>query len=135
RVEGFATPRRLAIIIHDIHDKQADFEEEVRGPKVDIAKDADGNWSKAAIGFTRGQGLTVDDIYIKEEKDIPYVYVTKRLEAESTETILPQFKEIIEGLSFPQTMRWGTLDRKSTRLNSSHVSISYAVFCLKKKRQ
>lgn len=115
RVEVFATPRRLAIIIHDIHDKQADFEEEVRGPKVDIAKDADGNWSKAAIGFTRGQGLTVDDIYIKEEKDIPYVYVTKRLEAESTETILPQFKEIIEGLSFPQTMRWGTLKDRFAR--------------------
>src|SRR5437870_9096481 len=31
------------------------------------------------------------------------------------------------------TARWGRLDRKSTRLNSSHVAISYAVFCLKKK--
>src|SRR5438067_5946017 len=33
-----------------------------------------------------------------------------------------------------QTARGGAADRKSTRLNSSHVSISYAVFCLKKKK-
>src|SRR5439155_8969736 len=35
----------------------------------------------------------------------------------------------------PATVRGGSRDRKSTRLNSSHVAISYAVFCLKKKKQ
>src|SRR5690625_5308151 len=39
-----------------------------------------------------------------------------------------------EGLA-AQLMTWATLDRKSTRLNSSHVAISYAVFCLKKKKK
>src|SRR5690349_23031503 len=35
----------------------------------------------------------------------------------------------------PSRSRWHTRDRKSTRLNSSHVEISYAVFCLKKKKK
>src|SRR5690348_17801364 len=35
----------------------------------------------------------------------------------------------------PGGLDWQDLDRKSTRLNSSHPSISYAVFCLKKKRK
>src|SRR5699024_379722 len=40
-----------------------------------------------------------------------------------------------ESPDFGADMQWGMLDRKSTRLNSSHVSISYAVFCLKKKKE
>src|SRR5437868_9220466 len=41
----------------------------------------------------------------------------------------------MEGIRSLPLMRWSTEDRKSTRLNSSHVSISYAVFCLKKKKK
>src|SRR5207249_9764335 len=40
----------------------------------------------------------------------------------------------LEARAFGLAAAWLSLDRKSTRLNSSHVSISYAVFCLKKKR-
>src|SRR5690348_17987754 len=44
------------------------------------------------------------------------------------------FTEMFEKLLSEEKKQPGTIDRKSTRLNSSHPSISYAVFCLKKKK-
>src|SRR5699024_7052340 len=61
-IQEFATPRRLALLIRGLADKQPDVDETVKGPAKKIAQDSDGNWTKAAIGFTRGQGATVDDI-------------------------------------------------------------------------
>lgn len=61
-IDHFSTPRRLAIRINGLGDQQPDIEEDAKGPARKIAQDADGNWTKAAIGFTRGQGLTVEDI-------------------------------------------------------------------------
>lgn len=64
-IKTYATPRRLAVLIEDLADKQADIHEEAKGPAKKIALDAEGNWSKAAQGFVRGQGLTTDDILLK----------------------------------------------------------------------
>src|SRR5690625_2539562 len=214
----YATPRRLAIRIKGIDKEQKTIIEKVRGPKIDIAKDEEGNWTKAAIGFTKSQGKTVDDIIIEEVKGVSYTFIEKRIEGKQTFEVLKEFPTIIESIHFPQTMRWGSFeyrfarpirwlvalmdeevipfqienmksdnvsyghrflgkevtlqhpseyeeklkeqyviaspekreamikeqieqlekeqgDRKSTRLNSSHVAISYAVFCLKKKNK
>ena len=65
-IETFSTPRRLAIKVTNILERQADSEEEVKGPAKKIALDADGNWTKAAEGFVRGQGLTTDAITFRE---------------------------------------------------------------------
>lgn len=107
-VKTFASPRRLAIYIKGIGDKQETVVEKVRGPKLDIAKDDDGNWTKAAIGFCKGQGKSPDDIFIEEIKGIPYTFVEKRIEGRDTAVVLQEFKNIILGLSFPQLMRWGS---------------------------
>src|SRR5699024_2346925 len=55
-IEIFTTPRRIAAIIKGLPDKQADKFETVKGPSKKIALDDEGNWSKAAIGFSKGQG-------------------------------------------------------------------------------
>ncbi|MDN5831940.1 MAG: glycine--tRNA ligase subunit beta, partial [Tetragenococcus halophilus] len=68
-VNSFSTPRRLAVQVIDLAEKQADTKEEVKGPAKKIALDENGNWSKAAQGFVRGQGMSTDDIYFKEVKD------------------------------------------------------------------
>lgn len=107
-ITSYSTPRRLAIIIHGIDEMQATIEEEVRGPALNIAKDSEGEWSKAAIGFARGQGKTVDDLVEKEVKGKSYVFVTKRIEGQPVKDILPGLKEIIESISFGKNMRWGT---------------------------
>ena len=64
----YSTPRRLAVSVSDLEEKQADRTETVKGPAKRIALDKEGNWSKAAIGFTKGQGASVEDIVFKEIK-------------------------------------------------------------------
>lgn len=106
-VTTFSTPRRLAIRIKGIDEEQETIVEKVRGPNIDIAKDADGNWSKAAIGFTKGQGKTVDDITIEEVKGISYTFVEKKTEGKQTIDVLTNFVDIVASIPFQQTMRWG----------------------------
>lgn len=107
-VQSFSTPRRLAVLISEIADMQTTVEEEVRGPAMNIAKDGEGEWTKAAIGFARGQGKSVEDLVEKEIKGKSYVFVTKRIEGKATKELLLQFKQIIETIQYPQNMRWGT---------------------------
>lgn len=104
----YSTPRRLAVVIKSIAKEQTTIKEEVRGPSVNIAKDENGEWTKAAIGFTKGQGKTVDDIYFKNVGETPYVFVTKEIKGRPTKDILPSFKNIVTSIQFPQSMRWGS---------------------------
>lgn len=114
-VSVFSTPRRLAFYIQDVATAQADIEEEAKGPAKKIAQDAEGNWSKAAIGFTKGQGMTVDDIYFKEMNGVEYVHVNKFIKGQPTLQLLTELKEIITSLSFPKNMRWADQDLRFVR--------------------
>ncbi|ASN05202.1 glycine--tRNA ligase subunit beta [Virgibacillus necropolis] len=114
-VESFSTPRRLAVLIKGIADSQTTIEEEAKGPALKIAQDPDGNWTKAAIGFTKGQGKTVDDIYTKEIKGITYIFVQKRIEGKFTFDLLTTFNTIIESIQFPKNMRWAKQSMRYAR--------------------
>jgi len=114
-MESYSTPRRLAVLIKNVSDVQTSLDVEVKGPSEKIAKESDGNWSKAAIGFTKGQGKTPEDIYIKKVKDTPYIYVNKFIEGDKTINLLPSFKKVIESLQFPNNMRWGTKTMRFVR--------------------
>ena len=107
-VTSFSTPRRLSVIIDSIAEEQTTIKEEAKGPSEKIAKDKDGNWSKAAVGFTRGQGKTIDDIYTKDIKGTTYIFVEKHIEGKPTVELLPLFKEVIESIQFQENMRWGS---------------------------
>ncbi|AVB08390.1 glycine--tRNA ligase subunit beta [Bacillus velezensis] len=114
-VKLFNTPRRLAVYIKDVAEKQADIQEEAKGPAKKIALDADGNWTKAAIGFSKGQGAGVDDLYIKDVNGTEYVFVQKFQAGQETKTLLPQLENLITGMHFPKNMRWGTQDLRYIR--------------------
>lgn len=109
-VQSFATPRRLAVKVTGIPEKQADVEEEVKGPAKKIALDAEGNWSKAAQGFVRGQGVTTEDIVFKELNGVEYVYVTKFTKGQSAKEVLTKLNDVITSLTFPVTMHWANYD-------------------------
>lgn len=109
-VQSFATPRRLAVKVTVIPEKQADVEEEVKGPAKKIALDAEGNWSKAAQGFVRGQGVTTEDIVFKELNGVEYVYVTKFTKGQSAKEVLTKLNDVITSLTFPVTMHWANYD-------------------------
>src|SRR5690625_2484385 len=106
-IKTYSTPRRLAIMIGNIAEEQKTIREEARGPQLKIAKDESGNWTKAALGFVKGQGKQPEDIYVKEIKGQEYIFVEKVIEGRKTVEILPEFKDIITSIHFPQTMRWG----------------------------
>ncbi|MFZ3578636.1 glycine--tRNA ligase subunit beta [Virgibacillus sp. DJP39] len=114
-VESFSTPRRLAIIINGCAESQETIEEEVKGPALKIAQDQEGNWSKAAIGFTKGHGKTPEDIYTKKIKDTDYIFVKKRIEGKSTFDLLQSFHTVIESIQFPKNMRWATQSMRYAR--------------------
>lgn len=109
-IKAFSTPRRLSVLVEKIVDKQEDIQEEVKGPAKKIALDAEGNWTKAAQGFVRGQGVTTDAITFKELKGVEYVYVTKYVKGEAAETVLTGLKDVITSLTFPVTMHWSNFD-------------------------
>ncbi|WP_067727384.1 glycine--tRNA ligase subunit beta [Oceanobacillus damuensis] len=107
-VTSFSTPRRLAVKISNIAEYQTTIEEEAKGPAEKIAKDENGEWTKAAIGFTKGQGKTPDDIYTKEIKGISYIFVKKHIDGKPVSDLLPEFKGIIESIQFGKNMRWAS---------------------------
>lgn len=105
-VQSFSTPRRLAVRVTQLPEQQEDTQEEVKGPAKKIAQDSEGNWSKAAEGFVRGQGLTTEAITFKELNGVEYVYVTKQNHGQKTLDVLAGLKEVITSLTFPVTMHW-----------------------------
>jgi len=114
-ITTFSTPRRLTVLVEGLADRQEDIEKEVKGPAKKIALDENGNWSKAAIGFTRGQGATTDDITFKELKGTEYVYVTKKTTGQAIADVLPNLKAVIEKMNFPTMMKWANFSFKYIR--------------------
>ena len=106
KIEMFSTPRRLAVRVVGLADKQSDLTEDFKGPSKKIALDADGNFTKAAEGFVRGKGLTVEDITFREIKGEEYVYVTKEEIGRPVEDIIPAVTEVLQALTFPVSMHW-----------------------------
>ncbi|MEC1411645.1 glycine--tRNA ligase subunit beta [Bacillus safensis] len=111
----FNSPRRLAVLVKGVAEKQEDIKEEAKGPAKKIAQDAEGNWTKAAEGFARGQGASTDDLYFKEIKGVDYVHVQKFQEGKQVKDLLPALGEIAASLSFPKNMRWGSEDLRYIR--------------------
>lgn len=114
-LQSFSTPRRLALIVTNMASKQEDLKEELRGPAKRIAVDDEGNWSKAAIGFARGKGLTAEDLYMQEVNGEQFVFVRKHEVGKDTIEILPELSTVISSMSFPKNMRWGSEELRFVR--------------------
>ncbi|MBS4750920.1 glycine--tRNA ligase subunit beta [Carnobacteriaceae bacterium zg-ZUI78] len=114
-VVAYATPRRLAVIVKEVVEKQEDIEEVAKGPAKKIALDEQGQWTKAAIGFVNGQGLSTDDIFFEDIKGVEYVHVKKSIKGQDTLSILPGLKDVILKMTFPISMTWGNYTLKYIR--------------------
>lgn len=106
------TPRRVALLLQGVADKQEDVSKESKGPSVQIAFDAEGNPSKAGAGFARGQKVDPKDLVVRDG----YVYAMVHEKGEETAGLLPQLlTDLVQGLNFPKNMRWADLDFKFVR--------------------
>ncbi|MGY3735476.1 glycine--tRNA ligase subunit beta [Lactococcus taiwanensis] len=107
KIIKFSTPRRLAILVEGLAEASEAIDEEVKGPSAKIAKDAQGNWSKAIQGFSRGQGATPDDLILKGD----YYYAKKHIDGVKAEEILSKVgDEVIAKMTFSTYMKWGNND-------------------------
>ncbi len=107
RFEVHGTPRRVAVVVHDLAGRQPDLESVVKGPPADRAFDADGNPTKAALGFARGKGVDVADLQIVEEGDKRYVAaVVREFGKPSASVLAAALPELIASLKFTKSMRW-----------------------------
>ena len=111
-IETYGTPRRLALIVKGLADASAEISERHKGPSASIAYDADGNATKAAIGFARGKGLDVADLVVEDG----YIYAeTKTTGVPAKDIVSEMLPQLITGLNFPKSMHWGNLDAKFVR--------------------
>ncbi|WP_282675878.1 glycine--tRNA ligase subunit beta [Lactococcus cremoris] len=107
KIIKFSTPCRLALIVEGLSESSEAIDEEVKGPSAKIAKDAEGNWSKAIQGFSRGQGATPDDLILKGD----YYYAKKHVDGVKAEEILSKVgDEVIAKMTFSTYMKWGNND-------------------------
>ena len=101
-VKVYSTPRRLAFLLTGLAKQQPDNMLEAKGPALKIAKTPEGEYSKAAQGFARSQGVDLADLV---EKD-GYIYAVKKLLGQNVQDLLPELLlEIIQELNFPKNMR------------------------------
>ena len=111
-IATYGTPRRLALIVKGLGDTSAEISERHKGPSASIAYDADGNPTKAAIGFARGKGLDVADLVVEDG----YIYAeTKTAGVPAKDIVTDILPQLITGLNFPKSMHWGNLDAKFVR--------------------
>jgi len=106
-VRVLGTPRRLAVLVEGLAPRQRPVEELVKGPPARVAFDAAGQPTKAAQGFARKQGVSMDELQTQEIDGGEYVVAVRREQgqpaAEVLTTLLP---ELIAGLRFGKSMRW-----------------------------
>ena len=112
KVEVYATPRRLAVIVGGLAAKSPDEEKIVKGPIKKVAYDENGNLSRAGEGFLNKNGLTPDDIYIENDYIHAKITIKGKPIVELLKENVPAIVMKLQGSHF---MRWGYNDEKFSR--------------------
>jgi glycyl-tRNA synthetase beta chain len=107
RTQLFATPRRLAVLVHAVEAKQPQKSERITGPAESVARDAEGKWTQAALGFARKQKVAPEQLLIEGGRLVADVVEPGKPALE----LLPGIcLEALTALRFPKSMRWGDGD-------------------------
>ena len=108
-IQVMGTPRRLALIVRDLVARQEDAREELLGPSKKAAFDAEGKMTKAAVGFARSKGADVSALQVVATAKGDYLMLVREVQGRMTMQLLPELlQSLIQGLSFPKSMRWGS---------------------------
>ena len=107
-VTAYAAPRRLAVAVAGLAETQQDKQIEKLGPAVQAAFDKDGNPSKAAEGFARSNGVTVEQLGRKQtDKGERLAFVSEQKGAATTSLLPGIVEKSLAQLPIPKRMRWG----------------------------
>src|SRR5574344_281461 len=112
KIDVMATPRRLAIMVDGLAEKQPDTEKTVKGPIKKVAYDENGNLSKAGMGFARKNGVEEKDLFVEND----YVFAKIFVKGKSTKEALQEnIEKIVLKLQGAHFMRWANFDVKFSR--------------------
>ncbi|MCO7511686.1 glycine--tRNA ligase subunit beta [Serratia fonticola] len=115
-VKWFAAPRRLALKVTDLSAAQADREVEKRGPAIAQAFDAEGKPSKAAEGWARGCGITVDQAERLVTDKGEWLLYRAHVPGQSAQQLLAgMVSTALSKLPIPKLMRWGDKETQFVR--------------------
>jgi glycyl-tRNA synthetase beta chain len=115
-IRTMATPRRLCLCVADLSEKPEDQLVEKLGPAKGIAFDKDGNPSKAALGFARGQGVDIAELQTINTEKGEYLCCRKKIIGEDTRSLLPEILlKLIVSIPFKKSMRWSNLEFRFAR--------------------
>lgn len=113
---SFGAPRRLAVSLTHCQRKQDDKIVEKRGPAVSVAFDANGEATKAALGWARGNGITIDQAErLKTDKGEWLLHKAKVTGQSLEEQLQPALERAIKKLPIPKAMRWGSASTEFIR--------------------
>ena len=105
---AYGTPRRLVLIGKAIAEIQEDLVQEMTGPPKSVAYDEQGKPTKAAIGFAKKQGVSVNELECIETPKGEYLYVKRKIPGRPTKDILADaLPKLIADIPWPKSMRWG----------------------------
>ena len=108
-LKTYSSPRRLAIKLSGLPDKENDRKVELKGPPLSVAKDADKNWTKAAEGFARKNNISIQSLETKTIDGKEYLFAQQRELGQPVPELLQESAlQWISQLSFPKNMRWGS---------------------------
>jgi glycyl-tRNA synthetase beta chain len=111
RIATAGTPRRLTAHLSGVAAVQKSEEEIVTGPPVKVARDAEGNLTKAGLGFAKSQNVDVAEVFELDTAKGRYLAVKKQAGGQPTLAILPGIlASVVKSLSFPKKMRWGSFE-------------------------
>ncbi len=115
-VKPYATPRRLAVLIHNLDTTQSDKDVEKRGPAVKAAFDGDGNPTKATEGFARSCGVSPSELQTMETDKGAWLVYRSTQKGQATSALIPGIvQDSLNKLPIPKRMRWGDLEAEFVR--------------------
>ncbi len=115
-LKTLGTPRRLTLYVAGLAEAQPDRVEEILGPPKKVAFDEKGRPTRAAEGFAKKQGVSLEQLRVKSTDKGEYVFVEKRIPGQKTIDLLPDLlKHLVTTLPFPKSMRWGCYDLRFAR--------------------
>ncbi len=107
-IKRFGTPRRLGITVTGLADRQDDITEVLLGPSRKAAYDSAGKPTRAALGFARSKGVSVEDLSLVQTEKGEYLQLTRIVKGRDTAEILPaMLRDIVLELTFAKSMKWG----------------------------
>ncbi|MPS33375.1 MULTISPECIES: glycine--tRNA ligase subunit beta [unclassified Salinivibrio] len=115
-ITWYASPRRLALKVAALSDRQPDKVVEKRGPAVKAAFDADGNPTKAAMGWARGNGIDVSEAERLKTDKGEWLLYRQHVPGQAIDALLPVLADnALSKLPIPKPMRWGDKDTQFIR--------------------